>query len=76
MSTEKISNLLLPTLQNSYADAQTSFKAGVAIALADMAIIVGKDYTANKVMPILLELIKDENSEVKLNVCNGLIKVA
>lgn len=27
-------------------------------------------------MPILVDLIKDENSEVKLNVCNGLIKVA
>jgi serine/threonine-protein phosphatase 2A regulatory subunit A len=41
-----------------------------------MASIVGKDYTANKVLPILLELIKDDNSEVKLNVCQGLIKVS
>jgi serine/threonine-protein phosphatase 2A regulatory subunit A len=76
LSTEKISNLLLPTLQNSYADAQTSFKAGVAIAVSDMASIVGKDYTLTKILPILMELIKDDNSEVKLNVCNGLIKVS
>ena len=41
-----------------------------------MAGIIGKDYTASKILPILMELIKDENSEVKLNVCNGLIKVA
>jgi hypothetical protein len=41
-----------------------------------MASIIGKDYTASKIMPILMDLIKDENSEVKLNVCNGLIKVA
>jgi hypothetical protein len=27
-------------------------------------------------MPILLELLKDDNSEVKMNVCNGLIKVS
>jgi serine/threonine-protein phosphatase 2A regulatory subunit A len=46
------------------------------MALSEMASIVGKDYTANKIMPILMDLIKDENSEVKLNVCNGLIKVA
>lgn len=76
LSTEKISNLLLPTLSNSYADAQTSFKAGVATAVSEMAGIIGKDYTASKIVPILMELIKDENSEVKLNVCNGLIKVA
>ena len=76
LSTEKISNLLLPTLSNSYADAQTSFKAGVATAVSEMAGIIGKDHTASKIMPILLELLKDDNSEVKLNVCNGLIKVA
>jgi hypothetical protein len=41
-----------------------------------MAGIIGKDHTSSKIMPILLELLKDDNSEVKLNVCNGLIKVA
>lgn len=46
------------------------------MALSEMAAIVGKDYTSTKIMPILMDLIKDENSEVKLNVCNGLIKVA
>lgn len=76
LSTEKISNLLLPTLQNSYADAQTTYKAGVATAVSDMASIVGKDYTLTKILPILMELIKDDNSDVKLNVCNGLIKVS
>lgn len=76
LNPEKIQNLLLPTLQNSYADAQTSFKAGVAMALSEMAHIIGKDYTQQKIMPILLELLKDDNSEVKMNVCNGLIKVS
>jgi hypothetical protein len=45
ISPEKISNLLLPTLQNSYADAQQAYKAGVAMALSEMAHIIGKDYT-------------------------------
>lgn len=75
-STEKICNLILPTLQNSYADSQTSFKAGVALALCEMAGIVGKDYTINKILPILIELMKDDNAEVRLNVVQNLIKLA
>ena len=30
LSVEKICNLMLPTIQNAYADAQNTFKAGVA----------------------------------------------
>jgi serine/threonine-protein phosphatase 2A regulatory subunit A len=45
LSTEKICNLILPTLQNTYAESQTAFKAGVALALCEMSHIVGKDYT-------------------------------
>ncbi len=41
-----------------------------------MAAIVGKDYTVQKVLPILMELIKDENADVRLNVTQGLIRVA
>jgi hypothetical protein len=33
-----------------------------------MAAIIGKDYTVQKVIPILMELIKDENADVRLNV--------
>lgn len=76
VSTEKICNLILPNLQNSYVDAQTSFKAGIALALCTMASVVGKDYTLNKIMPILSELIKDENAEVRLNVVENLHHVA
>ena len=76
LSTEKICNLILPTLQNSYADSQTNFKAGVALALCEMSHIVGKDYTISKVMPILTELLKDDNAEVRLNVTQNIIKLA
>ena len=41
-----------------------------------MASIIGKDSTVTKVMPILMDLIKDENADVRLNVCAGLNKVA
>ena len=67
---------MLPTLQNAYADGTTQFKAGTAIALCEMADVIGKDYTSQKVVPILMELLKDDNSEVKLNVVKGLVKIA
>lgn len=41
-----------------------------------MAHLIGKEYTVQKIMPILLELIKDENADVRLNVSSGLFKVA
>jgi hypothetical protein len=41
-----------------------------------MAHIVGKDYTMSKILPILTELIKDDNAEVRLNVVQNLIKLA
>lgn len=67
---------MLPTLQNAYADATSQFKAGAAIALCEMAAIIGKEYTNQKVFPILMELLKDDNSEVKLNVVQGISKIA
>lgn len=75
LSTEKICNLMLPALQNAYADGQTAFKAGVASALCEMAHIVGKEYTQQKIMGILMELIKDDNADVRLNVIQGIIKL-
>ena len=41
-----------------------------------MSHIVGKDYTMSKVMPILTELLKDDNAEVRLNVTQNIIKLA
>ena len=37
LSTEKICNILLKTLQANYADGQVAFKSGVAVALCEMA---------------------------------------
>jgi hypothetical protein len=41
-----------------------------------MASIIGKEYTNTKVIPILMDLLKDDNSEVKNNVVVGLKKIA
>lgn len=67
---------MLTTLTNVYPDGTPQFRAGTATALCEMAEIVGKDTTINKILPILNELIKDENSEVKQNLVSGLFKVS
>ncbi len=41
-----------------------------------MSHIVGKDYSLSKILPILTELLKDDNAEVRLNVIQNLIKLA
>lgn len=68
--------MILPTLQNSYAEGTQSFRAGAASSLSEMASIIGKEYTSQKVVPILMELLKDDSSDVKLKVVNGLVKIA
>lgn len=41
-----------------------------------MSAICGKDYTLTKILPILSELMKDESSDVRLNVAQNMIKLA
>jgi hypothetical protein len=41
-----------------------------------MAAVVGKDTTTTKIMPILTELLKSDNAEVKLNVVQNLTQVS
>jgi len=41
-----------------------------------MSVIIGKEHTNSKVLPVLLELLKEDNSEVKLNVVEGLFTIA
>jgi serine/threonine-protein phosphatase 2A regulatory subunit A len=75
-STDKISALLLPTLQSTFSDGSAPFKAGAASAVCDMAEVVGKNFTATKIYPMIAELLKDESSEVKLSVVQGMNKIA
>jgi serine/threonine-protein phosphatase 2A regulatory subunit A len=76
ISTEKIVNLLLPTLIAQYQESQPAFRASTALALCEMAPIVGKDTCVQKILPILQELLKDDNSEVRLNVAQNIGKLA
>lgn len=76
ISTEKMCNLLLPTLNQSVMDGTVCFKAGAAVALSNMSPIIGVTHTSQKVFPILVDLLKDDSSEVKLKVVEGLTTVA
>ena len=67
---------MIPTLKAGYQDGSFPFRAGTASSLCEMSDIIGKEMTTQQVMPILLELLKDDNSEVKLNVVKGLVKIA
>ena len=53
LSTEKICNIILPTLQSTVNDGQIQFKAGVGLAMCEMAPLIGKNYCISTVMPIL-----------------------
>jgi HEAT repeat protein len=41
-----------------------------------MSAIVGKDMSQQKILPILQDLLKDDSSEVRLNVAQNLGKLA
>ena len=75
LATEKICNFILPALTKTFADSSPIFKAGVALALCEMAPLVGKDYTLQKILPIINDLLKDDNSEVRLNSIQNLYKI-
>lgn len=76
LAAEKICNFILPALTKTYSDSSAVFKAGVAIALCEMAPLVGKDYASQRIMPIINELMKDDNSDVRLNCVQHLNKIS
>ena len=69
ISTEKIGNLILPTLINTYGESTPPYKAGAADALCNMSSFLGAEISASKILPVLDEMLKEtDNSEVKMNV--------
>jgi len=76
LAIEKICNFILPSLTKTYADSSHIFKAGVALALCEMAPLVGKEYTEQRIMAVIQELMKSDNQECRINCVTNLIKVA
>lgn len=75
ISTEKIANLLLPTLINTYGDSTAQYKAGAADAMCHMSICLGKEVTSSKIIPVLDEMLKEDFHDLKLTVVEGAKKV-
>jgi len=63
-------------LKNSFDEASAQFKAGVASNLCEIAKLVGKTQTAQNIYPVVQTLLKDESSEVKMNVVKGIKQIA
>lgn len=76
LSAVKIVECIVKPLEETYNDAGPQFKAGTAEALCNISQIVGKDTTNKRILPILLDLIKDDHCEVKLQVVSNLTKIA
>ena len=72
ISIDKIKNYMFVPIQATYSDGTAQFKASVATALCEMTKFVGPEFSKDKILPILSELIKDESSEVKLKVVQGI----
>ncbi len=77
-SPEKVTSYLLPTIQKLYEDASSNFKASLANALCIMPreCNLPKDVIISRILPIILDLIKDEDPDVRLNCSQGLINLA
>merc|ERR1712224_1133394 len=52
------------------------YKAGVAKAVVAMASIIGKDFSNTKIVPVICNLLDDQNSDVKLSAVKGVAKLA
>lgn len=75
MSAELLSVKVFPTLKNELPSAQSSYKAGVALALCEMATNVGHDFANEMIVGQLMQLMQDENSELHINIVQNLKKV-
>lgn len=63
--------MIIPTLISSVTDSPPSYKMGVAIALSQISGWVGKSLTSEKILPVLMELLKEDNADVKEKVVLG-----
>jgi serine/threonine-protein phosphatase 2A regulatory subunit A len=75
MSVDTLCNRVFAILKQELPHAQASYKAGVVLALCEMAPQVGDDFTFEQIMPVLMEAMKEENTELHINIVQNLKKV-
>lgn len=74
--TDKNLDSIFGVLSKQFKDSHSQYKISVIHALSDMAKKLGSDFTLQKIATVLFELIKDDNSEVRLTVVQNLDKIA
>lgn len=76
VSPDKLATILLPPLSSVALDSSALVRSGLADALGEISMSLGKEATIQKIVPIAQDLIKDENHDVKLNLINSIMKIA
>lgn len=70
----KIKEFLLPVFKDTYKDDYANFKEGVAESICEIAFLLDEHDVTAELLPILIELMKDKTSEVKIRVVEGMVK--
>jgi hypothetical protein len=67
---------LLPVFKETYKDDYANFKEGVAESICEIASLLDEHDVTDELIPILVELMKDKSSGVKIKVIEGLVKMS
>ncbi len=70
-----ILNDVLPTIKDIIHDNSQHVRASLATHISGLAPLLGKENTIEVLLPLFLSLLKDEASEVRLNIISKLDKV-
>ena len=62
--------------KDTYKDEYANFKEGVAESICETAHYLDQSEVSKELVPILIDLMKDKNSNVKIWVAEGLVKLA
>jgi len=65
----------MPQIQTMSQDCHVNVKAAVAKAVMDLAPLAGKDFTIEQLLPIFLQQLRDDSTEVRLNIIGNLSSV-
>lgn len=75
MDREVILARILPCVKDMSTDTSQHVRAALAQQISGLAPLLGKDATVEHLLPIFLALLKDEFSEVRLNLIGKLEQV-
>ena len=65
----------MPQIQTMSQDAHVNVKAAIAKAVMDLSPLAGKDFTIETLLPIFLQQLRDDSTEVRLNIIGNLSSV-